>query len=203
MTNTNPYDAWADRTMSDIDLPNGLINASSGNDVCPSLMTQPIGNGNFYVQLFVDYKDPADREDPDSDRYTVFVMSDDGDHYHHTTDVYGHALTAVLGYQFALMMRDALIDTVPHSTAHLTEWGEMCALYFDDSARPVVNPTDYSSEYCDRKTPVMDTAFTSIYGPLPNDHRIYNEANVEMEKAYEFAVNHVFVPTGNGDAEEV
>ena len=120
MTNTNPYDAWADRTMSDIDLPNGLINASSGNDVCPSLMTQPIGNGNFY-----------------------------------------------------------------------------------DSARPVVNPTDYSSEYCDRKTPVMDTAFTSIYGPLPNDHRIYNEANVEMEKAYEFAVNHVFVPTGNGDAEEV
>ena len=98
MTNTNPYDAWADRTMSDIDVPDGLINASSGNDVCPSVMTKPKGNGNFYVQLFIDYPDPADREDSDSDRYTVYVMGDGGDeigeYSYYATDVYGCALTA-------------------------------------------------------------------------------------------------------------
>ena len=171
MTNTNPYDAWADHAMSDIDVPDGLINASSGNDVCPSLMTQPIGNGNFYVQLFVDYKDPADREDPDSDRYTVFVMSDDGDHYHHTTDVYGCALTAVLGYRFALTIREWLTDG---------EWTAMRA-----KGSLITNDRRITDE-------ALLDAFTSIYGPLPDDRRITDEAHVEMDKAHDFAFTHIF-----------
>ena len=196
MTNTNPYDAWADRVMSDIDVPDGLINASSGNDVCPSVMTEPTNNiPSFYVQLFVDYKDPADREDPDSDRYTIYVMTDDGDHYtdHYTTDVYGCALTAVLGYRFALTIREWLTDG---------EWTEMCALYREDSAHAnypeKISRTDttwatfnYAAEHCDDTKALLD-AFTSIYGPLPDDRRIADEADVEMDKAYEFAVAHVF-----------
>ena len=191
MTNTNPYDAWADRTMSDIDVPDGLINASSGNDVCPSVMTQPIGNGNFYVQLFVDYKDPADREefdgdnhliDPaDSNRYTVYVMSDDGDHYLHTTDVYGCALTAVLGYRFALTIREWLTDG---------EWTAMRAKARQLAADGVTNVCP-SHDYCDANVALLD-AFTSIYGPLPDDRRITDEAHVEMDKAHDFAFTHIF-----------
>jgi hypothetical protein len=37
---------------------------------------------------------------------------------------------------------------------------------------------------------------------LPDDRRIVDEAHAEMDKAYEFAVGHVFLPAGNGDAEQ-
>jgi len=181
MTNTNPYDAWADRTMSDIDVPDGLINASSGNDVCPSVMTKPKGHGNFYVQLFIDYPDPADREDPDSDRYTLVVMSDDGDHYHYTTDVYGHALTAVQGYRFALTIRDWLTDD---------EWTAMTAKARQLAADGVTNQCP-SHDYCDANEALLD-AFAAIYGPLPDDRRVTDEAHVEMGKAHDFAFDHIF-----------
>ena len=185
MTNTNPYDAWADRVMSDIDVPDGLINASSGNDVCPSVMTQPIGNGNFYVQLFIDYPDVADREDPDSDRYTVYAMSDGGDeigeYSYYATDVYGCALTAVLGYRFALTIREWLTDG---------EWTAMRAKARQLAADGVTNVCP-SHDYCDANVALLD-AFTAIYGPLPDDRRITDEAHVEMDKAHDFAFTHIF-----------
>ena len=184
MTNTNPYDAWADRVMSDIDVPDGLINASSGNDVCPSVMTEPTNNiPSFYVQLFVDYKDPADREDPDSDRYTIYVMTDDGDHYtdHYTTDVYGCALTAVLGYRFAVNIRDWVTDV---------DWTAMRAKARQLAADGVTNVCP-SHDYCDANEALLD-AFTSIYGQLPDDRRITDEAHVEMDKAHDFAFTHIF-----------
>ena len=184
MTNTNPYDAWADRVMSDIDVPDGLINASSGNDVCPSVMTEPTNNiPSFYVQLFVDYKDPADREDPDSDRYTIYVMTDDGDHYtdHYTTDVYGCALPAMLGYRFAVNIREWLTDG---------EWTAMRAKARQLAADGVTNVCP-SHDYCDANVALLD-AFTSIYGPLPDDRRIVDEAHVEMDKAHDFAFTHIF-----------
>ena len=183
-TYANPYDAWADRVMSDIDVPDGLINASSGNDVCPSVMTEPTNNiPSFYVQLFVDYKDPADREDPDSDRYTIYVMTDDGDHYtdHYTTDVYGCALTAVLGYRFAVNIRDWVTDV---------DWTAMRAKARQLAADGVTNVCP-SHDYCDANVALLD-AFTSIYGPLPDDRRIVDEAHVEMDKAHDFAFTHIF-----------
>ena len=186
MTNTNPYDAWADHAMSDIDVPDGLINASSGNDVCPSVMTQPVGNGNFYVQLFIDYPDPADREDPDSDRYTVYAMSDGGDeigeYSYYATDVYGCALTAVLGYRFAVNIREWLTDG---------EWTAMRAKARQLAADGVTNQCP-SHDYCDSPHGCMLDAFTSIYGPLPDDRRIVDEAHVEMDKAHDFAFTHIF-----------
>ena len=192
-TYASRYDEWADKIMQHVDVPDGLLGSSYHNDLCPSVMTKPIGKGDWYVQLFIDYPDPADREDSDSDRYTLVVMSDDGDHYHHTTDVYGCALTAVLGYRFALTIREWLTDG---------EWTEMCALYREDSAHAnypeKISRTDttwatfnYAAEHCDDTKALLD-AFTSIYGPLPDDRRIADEADVEMDKAYEFAVAHVF-----------
>ena len=186
MTNTNPYDAWADRVMSDIDVPDGLINASSGNDVCPSVMTKPKGNGNFYVQLFIDYPDPADREDPDSDRYTVYVMGDGGLQFgkysYYTTDVYGCALTAVLGYRFAVNIREWLTDG---------EWTAMRAEARQLAADGVTDVCP-SHIYCDSPHGCMLDAFTNIYGPLPDDRRIVDEAHVEMDKAHDFAFTHIF-----------
>ena len=48
----------------------------------------------------------------------------------------------------------------------------------------------------------MIDAFAAVHGPLPDDRRIVDEAHAEMDKAYEFAVGHVFLPAGNGDAEQ-
>ena len=180
-TYASRYDEWADKIMQHVDVPDGLIGSSYHNDVCPSVMTQPMGKGNFYVQLFIDYPDPADREEFDSDRYTVFVMSDDGDHYHYTTDVYGHALTAVQGYRFALTIRDWLTDD---------EWTAMTAKARQLAADGVTNQCP-SHDYCDANEALLD-AFAAIYGPLPDDRRVTDEAHVEMGKAHDFAFDHIF-----------
>ena len=170
-TYASRYDEWADKIMQHVDVPDGLLGSSYHNDLCPSVMTKPIGKGDWYVQLFIDYPDPADREESDSDRYTLVVMSDDGDHYHHTTDVYGCALTAVLGYRFALTIREWLTDG---------EWTAMRA-----KGSLITNDRRITDE-------ALLDAFTSIYGPLPDDRRITDEAHVEMDKAHDFAFTHIF-----------
>jgi hypothetical protein len=180
-TYASRYDEWADKIMQHVDVPDGLLGSSYHNDLCPSVMTKPIGKGDWYVQLFIDYPDPADREDSDSDRYTLVVMSDDGDHYHHTTDVYGCALTAVLGYRFALTIRDWLTDG---------EWTAMRAKARQLAADGVTNVCP-SHDYCDANIALLD-AFTALYGPLPDDRRITDEAHVEMDKAHDFAFTHIF-----------
>ena len=180
-TYASRYDEWADKIMQHVDVPDGLLGSSYHNDLCPSVMTKPIGKGDWYVQLFIDYPDVADREDPDSDPYTVYVMSDDGDHYHHTTDVSGCALTAVLGYRFALTIREGLTDG---------EWTAMRAEARQLAADGVTNVCP-SHDYCDANVALLD-AFTSIYGPLPDDRRITDEAHVEMDKAHDFAFTHIF-----------
>ena len=184
-TYASRYDEWADKIMQHVDVPDGLTGSSYHNDLCPSVMTQPIGKGNFYVQLFIDYPDPADREEFDSDRYTVYVMSDGGDeigeYSYYATDVYGCALTAVLGYRFAVNIREWLTDG---------EWTAMRAKARQLAADGVTNVCP-SHDYCDANVALLD-AFTNIYGPLPDDRRIVDEAHVEMDKAHDFAFTHIF-----------
>ena len=218
---------WAQQIMQDIDLPDGMIESSSGNDVAPSVMTKPT-DGGWYVQLFVDDKDPALREDEDHLRFAVFARNDktdaDGwptlyaDQYDrpssldnifydgpYTTESYADALTAVLGLQYALTVREWLINNKADCTAHANQYSEMCALYFDQQTSLMEKPTatwnNIAADYCDDNQAMID-AFAAVHGPLPDDRRIVDEAHAEMDKAYKFAVGHVFLPAGNGDAEQ-
>ena len=123
----------------------------------------------------------------------------------YTTESYADALTAVLGLQYALTVREWLIDDKADCTAHANQYSEMCALYFDQQTSLMEKPTatwnNIAADYCDDNQAMID-AFAAVHGPLPDDRRIVDEAHAEMDKAYEFAVGHVFLPAGNGDAEQ-
>ena len=215
---------WAQQIMQDIDLPDGMIESSSGNDVAPSVMTKPT-DGGWYVQLFVDDKDPALREDEDHLRFAVFARNDktdaDGwptlyaDQYDrpsslnnifydgpYTTESYADALTAVLGLQYALTVREWLINNKADCTAHANQYSEMCALYFDQQTAQMENPAtkadNIAADYCDDNMALLE-AYTAVYGDVGDE---LQDAFPAMNKAYDFAVAHVFTPAGNGDAEQ-
>ena len=58
------------------DLPVTLKDCSYENDTCPSFYFRV---NDQYYQLWVDYKDKAQRENPDSPRYTVCKAINEGD----------------------------------------------------------------------------------------------------------------------------
>lgn len=58
------------------DLPVTLKDCSYENDTCPSFYFRV---NDQYYQLWVDHKDKAQREDPDSPRYTVCEAINEGD----------------------------------------------------------------------------------------------------------------------------
>lgn len=58
------------------DLPVTLKDCSYGNDTCPSFYFRV---NDQYYQLWVDHKDKAQREDPESPRYTVCEAINEGD----------------------------------------------------------------------------------------------------------------------------
>ena len=194
---------WAQQIMQDIDLPDGMIDSTYHNDLCPSVMTKPT-DGGWYVQLFIDYPDRADREDEQSDRYTVLALDDaylGEKRRDYTTESYADALTAVLGLQYALTVREWLINDKADCTAHANQYSEMCALYFDQQTAQMENPaikaSNIAAEYCDDNMALLE-AYTAVYGDVGDE---LQDAFPAMDKAYDFAVAHVFTPAGNGDSE--
>lgn len=54
-------------------LPDGFKEDSYGNDTCASAV-----NELLKVKLFVDHKNPDDREDPEKERFAVFSADEEG-----------------------------------------------------------------------------------------------------------------------------
>ena len=105
--------------------------------------------------------------------------------------------TAALGYQYAMTVREWLVNTKADSTAHANQWSEMCALYYDDTAP---GRTSYcrAAEYCDDNMAMLE-AYETIHGEVGDD---LQSAFPAMDEAYDFAVSHIFIPTGDGDGDK-
>ena len=110
--------------------------------------------------------------------------------------------TAALGYQYAMTVREWLVNTKADSTAHANQWSEMCALYYDQQISLMEKPTPWwdniAADYCDDNEAMLE-AYEAIHGEVGDD---LQSAFPAMDEAYDFAVSHIFIPTGNGDAEE-
>lgn len=55
-------------------LPDGFYDSSYGNDMCPS-----IANDDLDLQIFIDAKDPEDREESNYPRFSVIHASEYGE----------------------------------------------------------------------------------------------------------------------------
>lgn len=56
------------------EIPEGFYDSSYGNDVCPS-----IANDDLDLQIFIDAKNPEDREEPNYARFSVIHASEYGE----------------------------------------------------------------------------------------------------------------------------
>ena len=61
-------------SMFEYDIPEGFSDSSYGNDMCPS-----IANDDLDLQIFIDAKDPEDREESSYARFSVIHASEYGE----------------------------------------------------------------------------------------------------------------------------
>jgi Zn-dependent protease with chaperone function len=105
--------------------------------------------------------------------------------------------TAALGYQYAMTVREWLVNTKADSTAHANQWSEMCALYFDQWWSFPKRADNIAADYCDDNEAMLE-AYEAIHGEVGDD---LQSAFPAMDEAYDFAVSHIFIPAGNGDGD--
>lgn len=77
MTKRRYQTEFPDFGTFDLPLPDGFADTSWHNDVCPSF-ERDLGD-DTYLRIFVDYANPADRENPGAKRFTCQRVMPDGD----------------------------------------------------------------------------------------------------------------------------
>ena len=77
-------------------IPEGFVDASWHNDMCPSFVNEAAN-----LRLWVDYENPADREDPSLPRFmlcTAEIDTLDDSFEIISTNNFGEVLTAIAGH---------------------------------------------------------------------------------------------------------